>query len=139
MSKQTKYVDILVDGRGYVGLIEEQKAIGYIIAPCISIIKYMSEDAIIKWIEQACEMVKETSEGKDASVNRKIGSIITHLKEREYTLEELQQIAVNIHLNCSDLGLLPGFKYGKVDAKGRIVSKRDINPEYLSTYKLENK
>lgn len=133
--KANQYVDILVDKREYAVMIEERSALGHLVSPCIPMLKYMSDDAIVQWILTACEMVEEANDGKDHSIDRKVNSLRsyldTYMKGKKHSNLSLQQILVNLYLSSMDMGLLPGFKSGKVNARGQ-VSRSNANPELIS-------
>jgi len=139
MSKPTQYVDIFINGKLYLTAVEERQAIGHIISPCISMLKYMPSEAIKEWIIQSCDMMEEISEGKDRSIQRKINSIKTHIAENKYTQPILQQIAINIYLSSMGMGVMSGFGYGATGKNKKKAEKRNMNPEFISTYQYENR
>ena len=110
------YVDIVVDGKVFAPMVDEKKALGHLIVPCIPFLDYMSDSAIKEWILNSCDMVDEVNDDRDKRLKSRIRKVRNKLTDREYDHLALEYIATNLYLSSAGLG--PVF--------GRIKRKRKI-------------
>lgn len=123
-------VDVVVNG-GVWNNVPQAGIISAITELAMDNIKYMSKEAMIEWLLQACEMAEETLEWKkNATLSKKINFIRDYFKEHDPSRDRIMNIMVNIILSGQGLSTLSGFGYNIGKARSRvnpeIIAMRDV-------------
>jgi hypothetical protein len=126
----------MVVNESFYGYMENGKAVfASVMSLGMDKIKYMSEDAIRNWINEAILLTEEVLEWKkDIPLKKRLN---VYKKNLDYCngRENLMLLFTNIVLSCEDMSTLPGFGMANVSkSKGSTKSRSKIwlNPEKRS-------
>ncbi len=123
-------VDIIVNG-GVWNNVPQSGIIAGLSELAMENIKYMSKEAMVTWLYEACNLAEETLEWKkNATLSRKIKQIREYFNHHDPDRQTTMNILINVILSGQGLGTLSGFGYGKsgsaYQTNPEIMAMRDV-------------
>ncbi len=123
-------IDIIVNG-GVWSNVSQSGIISGVSELAMEHIKYMSKEAMITWLYEACNLAEETLEWKkNATLSRRIKKIREYFNHHDPNRGMVVNILVNTILSGQGLSTLSGFGYSKIGSSYRInpetIAMRDV-------------
>lgn len=127
---QREGVDIIVNG-GVWNSVPQSGIVSAVCELSMDKMKFMSKEAMIQWMLDACDLAEETlAWKKNATLSKKIKYIRDYFKEHNPDRVTTMSILTNIVLSGQGLGTLSGFGYsvngGKPRMNSELIASRDI-------------